>query len=74
MATVTLTCPYCKKEFKFDMVNTEGVPYPSSGSAYVIPSGGSAVPSGVFAGQAGGFRNMTCPYCGKVIGIDSDEL
>ena len=75
MALVAVTCPYCRNQFQSDLLDAVAVDYPSSGSAYVVPSGGgTAMPTGTFSGKASMFRNLKCPHCGKVFGIDSDDL
>ncbi len=74
MARVKITCPYCGSQFAFDLLNAETVDYPPSGSATVYRGGGTAMPSSTIDGKAVLFRNVKCPNCGRVMGIDSDDL
>jgi hypothetical protein len=70
-----ITCPYCGNGIS-DLSSAQDVDYPSSGSAFVIPSGTAIqdLANGVFSGSALSFVNVTCPFCGRNIGLDGRDF
>ena len=67
-----VTCPRCKKEFDYDYADPPKISQP--GIVEKRDSSGSAMPSGTSAGRKIVRRNIVCPYCHGMFGIDLEDF